>query len=109
VVGQQTATGRGDHERRGGEDDAGSANSSTPHGAQPYGACQPSRGSPPSASASAPSRAATPGGPSTIRSARSATAATSDDPLATVRPGIPLRRKVSTASKAGKSPRSSPM
>lgn len=58
--------------------------------------------------ASAASRRTTPAGPSTTRSARSASSPTSELPLHTRSPGTPSERSFSTAAKAGRSPRSSP-
>ena len=60
------------------------------------------------AAASELSRATTPSGPSTIRSASAASVVTSAEPLHTARPGIPAARSELTARKAGTSPRSSP-
>src|SRR5262249_60082140 len=54
------------------------------------------------------SRAATPPGPSTTRSASAASALTSPDALHTVTPGCPCPRSARTAAKAAISPRSSP-
>ena len=66
------------------------------------------RGDAASERASEPSRAATPSGPSTTRSASAASSLTSPDALHTVRPGCPSSRRARTAPKAGRSPRSSP-
>ncbi len=58
--------------------------------------------------ASEPSRAATPPGPSTTRSASAASSLTSPDALHTVTPGCPSPRRARTAPNAARSPRSSP-
>ena len=58
--------------------------------------------------ASAVSSSTTPAGPSTTRSAASATCGDSALALATAQPGTPSARSARTAAKAGRSPRSSP-